>query len=232
MIKLPLILILVLKLFFPSFPTHSQASDLHENPAVFVEETINSLEKFALNKNIPEEIREITLLALSHFPELLEVDIDFQFQKNIRGAIMQAQPKVGSLLFNDKDNRSYRVKISRHLVLYDEKLPIEELPDDVLLGWIGHELGHIMDYLDRSAVNLIGFGVQYVCSNSFLTQAEITADSYSVSKGLGTAIIATKEFVLNHDRLPESYKNKIRALYLSPGEIISMVDLEDAEVEN
>ena len=113
--------------------------------------------------------------------------------------------------------------------LFDEFLPIEELPDDVLLGWLGHELGHIKDYIDRSAVDLMAFGIKYLFSKSFVTQAEITADSNSVSNGLGNAIIATKDFVLNHDRLPESYKDKIRALYMSPGEILSLVDVEEGE---
>src|SRR5690554_244259 len=159
-------------------------------------ELVSNLEKFGINKDIPDEIREVTLLALSHYPELMDVNIDFQFQNKIRGSVMQAQPKIGSLLFNNKDNRAYRIKISRHLELLDEMVPIEELPHKVLLGWIGHELGHIKDYLDRSMVNMMAFGVKYVLSDRFVTQAEIAADSHSVSNGLGKAIVATKEFVL------------------------------------
>lgn len=189
----------------------------------------DGLEIYSANKDIPDEIREITLLALSHYPELLDIKIDFQFQNKISGSVMQAQPKIGSLLLNSKENRAYRIKISRHLELMDEKLPIEELPAEVLLGWIGHELGHIKDYMDRSATNLMSFGVKYFLSKSFVTQAEVAADSYSVSNGLGKAIIATKDFVLNHDRLPEAYKNKIRALYMSPGEILSLVDVKEEE---
>lgn len=190
------------------------------------------LERFGVNKNIPDEIREVTLRALSHYPELLDVKIDFQFQNKIRGSVMQAQPKIGSLLFNNKDNRNYRIKISRHLELLDERVPIEELPHEVLLGWIGHELGHIKDYLERSMANMVSFGIRYVLSDRFVTQAEIAADSYSVANGLGEAIVATKEFILNHDRLPVTYQDKIRALYMSPGEIISLVDVEEEEENN
>src|SRR5690606_30705985 len=195
-------------------------------------EMVSSLEKFGVNKDIPDEIREVTLLALSHYPELLDVKIDFQFQNKIRGSVMQAQPKIGSLLFRNKDSRSYKIKISRYLDLMDERVPIEELPQKVLLGWIGHELGHVKDYLDRSMVNMISFGVRYVLSDKFVTQAEIAADSYSVANGLGEALVATKEFILNHDRLPVSYQDKIRALYMSPGEIITLVDVEEDEESN
>jgi len=189
------------------------------------------LEDFAVNKSIPDEIREVTLLALSHFPELLEVDIEFVLKNKIRGSVMQAQPKVGSLLFNSRDNRKYKINISRYLELDDEWLPIEEVPENVLLGWIGHELGHVMDYLEKSRLGLISFGFRYVTSNAFVTQAEITADSYAVAGGLGNNLVDTKNFILNNDRLPEEYRNKIRDLYMSPGEIMTLVDVEEDDDE-
>jgi hypothetical protein len=139
---------------------------------------------------------------------------------------------MGSLLFRNKEDRAYRIKVSRYLELHDEFLPIEELPTEVLLGWLGHELGHIKDYLDRSAANLISFGVKYIFSKNYMAEAEVQADSYTVSNGLANEIIATKNFVLNHERLPESYKNKIRALYMSPGEILSLVDVGEEVEEN
>ena len=183
-------------------------------------------EKFATNKIIPSEIRAMTLEALSYFPDLINTKIDFQFKKNISGSVMQAQPKVGSLFVHAKDNRSYKIKISRYLFLEDNPIPIEDLPKDVFLGWIGHELGHIQDYLNRSSLNLLGFGMKYYLSDAFITKAEIAADS------LGEKIIATRNFVLNHDQIPLAYKQKIEALYLSPGEILSMVDPDmDEEIE-
>lgn len=191
-----------------------------------------NLEKFATNKVIPNEIRELTLEALSYFPDLINTKIDFQFKNNIHGSVMQAQPKVGSLFVHSKENRAYKIKISRNLFLEDNPIPIEQLPDDVLLGWIGHELGHIQDYIERGSMNLLGFGIKYYLSNSFVTKAEIAADSYAVAHGLGEKIIATKNFVLNHDQIPLTYKQKIEALYLSPGEILSMVDPELGEENN
>lgn len=189
----------------------------------------DELEMYAENKGIPNEIRSVTLEALSYFPELLDTRIDFEFKKNISGSVMQAQPRVRSLIINNKKNRIYKIKISRFLELEDEMVPMEELPRDVLLGWIGHELGHIKDYVSRSSVNLMGFGAKYYCSSRFVTKAEITADTYAVSCGMGDKIVATKNFVLNHDRLPESYKNKIRSLYMSPGEIMSMVEVTEED---
>jgi hypothetical protein len=199
-----------------------------EEPAATLEDSVN-LEYFAQNKIIPDEIREVTLIALSHYPELEDVEIEFELLDNIRGSVMQAQPKFGSLLFNSKNNRKYRVKISRHLEMDDEWLPIEEVPDNVLLGWIGHELGHVMDYLDRSRMGMIVFGARYVTSNSFVTKAEIAADSYAVAVGLGNNLVDTKNYILSNERLPEDYRNKIRELYMSPGEIMTLVEVEEEE---
>lgn len=228
MINFPLILLLVFNHFFSYQPLQESmnGSSSRKSTAESIDE---NLEKYSVNKQIPDEIREVTLLALSYYPELMDVRIDFQFQKKIKGSVMQAQPKIGSLLLNNKDNRAYRIKISRYLELLDEMLPIEELPTDVLLGWIGHELGHVKDYLNRSAVNLIGFGVRYVLSDKFVAQAEIAADSHAVAHGMGKAIIATKDFVIDNDRLPEQYRNKIKTLYMSPGEILTLVNVEEEE---
>lgn len=189
----------------------------------------DEFEMYAENKEIPDEIRSVTLEALSYFPELLDTYIDFEFKKNISGSVMQAQPRVRSLIVNNKENRRYKIKISRFLELEDEMVPMEDLPRDVLLGWIGHELGHIKDYVGRSSINLMGFGAKYYCSSRFVTKAEIAADTYAVSCGMGDKIVATKNFVLNHDRLPEAYKNKIRSLYMSPGEIMSMVEVSEED---
>ena len=76
---------------------------------------------------------------------------------------------------------------------------------------------------------LMGFGVKYFVSDKFVSLAEAAEDGYSVSNGLAKAIIASKDFVLNNEGLSEDYKNKIRTLYLSPGEVLSLVDVEEGQ---
>lgn len=226
-VRFPPGLILLVFLFSCSISVFAQKD-------VLVEYADIPREELSQNKIIPPEIKEITLAALSHFPELLGVNIDFHFKNKISGSVMQAQPRLGSLFINNKENRAYRVKISRHLELLDEMKPIESLPQDVLLGWIAHELGHIRDYIERSAVNMMAFGVRYFLSESFKTKAELTADHYTISAGLAEPLIATKDFILTHDRLPNEYKERISRRYMSPGEVLSHVEVEedDSEEEN
>ncbi|AFL86326.1 hypothetical protein Belba_3850 [Belliella baltica DSM 15883] len=188
-----------------------------------ISENQSSLEKLKVdNKIIPVEIKDVVIEALSYFPELAGVHIDFEFKDKIKGSVMQAQPRVMTLLVTGKETREYRIKITRAMNLGDESILIEEVPHDVLVGWIGHELGHIMDYKNRSTTNLMHFGMRYIVSNKKLTEAEIAADTYAISCGMGYQILSLKNYILNQEGFDEAYRNKIRDLYMSPQQILSL----------
>jgi hypothetical protein len=180
------------------------------------------------NKIVPDEIWRETYVALSHYPELKETPIEFKFKKNIQKSFMQAQPKLSGLFKNKKD-RGYFVMISEHIKIEDQVFDVKNVPSDVLIGWIGHELGHIMDYRERSALNMIWFGIKYLTSKTYIQEAERAADTYAVNHGLGKYIIATKDFILNHTHLADSYKARIKKLYLSQEEIMVLIDEIDEE---
>lgn len=176
------------------------------------------------NKTVPKIILDPVLKALSYFPDLDTVDISFEFKEKISGSVMQAQPKIISLFVNGKEERKYRVKITRVLELGDELLPIEEVPFDALVGWIGHELGHVMDYLNRSSTEMMHFGARYFLSKKKVTEAELTADGYAIDCGMGHQILANKIYILNNEGFAEAYRDKIKSLYMSPDQIISLSD--------
>ena len=186
--------------------------------------TMKDLNTFEFtNKIIPESIAEEVKVALSHYPELKDTPIEFRFKEKIKKSFMQAQPKFSGI-FRNKKNRSYFVMITEHFHIENESFSISEVPSDVLIGWIGHELGHIMDYQERSGFNLIQFGIGYLTSHKFIKVAERAADTFAVSHGMGDYILATKDFILNHAHLSTVYKDRIRKLYLSPEEILLLVD--------
>ncbi|WP_442974331.1 hypothetical protein [Salegentibacter sp. T436] len=180
------------------------------------------------NKIVPDEIWRETYVALSHYPELKNTPIEFKFKKKIQKSFMQAQPKVSGLLKNKK-NRSYFVMISEHIKIEDEVFDVKNVPSEVLIGWIGHELGHIMDYRERSAANMVWFGIKYLTSKRYIQEAERAADTYAVNHGLGKYIIATKDFILNHTHLADAYKARIKKLYLSQEEIMALIDEIDED---
>lgn len=175
------------------------------------------------NKIVPDIIWRETYVALSHYPELKDTPIEIRFKKNIKKSFMQAQPKISGL-FKNRKNRSYFIFINEKFKIEDEIFDVTTVPPEVLIGWIGHELGHIMDYRDRSAVDLMWFGVKYITSKNYIREAERAADTYAVNHGLGENIIATKDFILNHSKLSDTYKNRIEDLYLSQEEIMVLIE--------
>lgn len=183
---------------------------------------MTSSKKVIFRNDVPKRISEISLKALSFYPELESYTIEFMVDDNITKSVMQAQPKFVSMLGFGK--RTYLIKISRHFKLKGKKIPIDDLPEDVLLGWIGHELGHIMDYLHKNTWSMIIFGIGYLTSKSFIISAERAADTYAVNHGLGEYILKTKDFILNQAGMSPSYLDKINRLYLPPEEVMIMIE--------
>lgn len=176
---------------------------------------------------IPPEITNEAKIALSHYPELTDVAIEFKFKKNIKKSTMQAQPSFWSV-FKSKKNRSYKILISERIKIADSVYFTKDIPSEIMIGWLGHELGHVMDYQQRSGFNLIGFGFKYITSKNYIREAERRADSYAVNHGMETYILATKEFILKKAGLTQKYVDRINNYYLSPEEIMLLVEERDA----
>ncbi|WP_445737838.1 hypothetical protein [Mariniflexile sp.] len=183
-----------------------------------------TLNLYSLNAQhmYPESIATEAETALSHYPELAEVSIEFKFKNKIRKSTMQAQPTFGSV-FRTKSKRRYKILISESFKIGDTLYYTKNAPSNVLIGWFGHELGHIMDYQNRSGINLMGFGVGYLFSEKSMKNAERRADTFAVSHGMEKYILATKNFILNEAGFSEIYINRIKRFYLSPEEIMMIV---------
>ena len=183
---------------------------------------------------IPDNIEERVQVALKYFPQLADIKIEFKLKKNIKKSTMQARPTFDSF-FKSKKNRKYLILISKKFKISDKEFSTLDIPDDIFIGWIGHELGHIMDYQDRSRFNLIWFGLKYLFSENHIVAAERAADRFAVQQKMESYILKTKNFILNHAEISEVYKNRMRRYYLSPEEIMFLVEDRDkmaAKLEN
>lgn len=175
------------------------------------------------NKIIPNSIREDAINALQHFPDLYDCEITFKFKENIRKSTMQAQPIISSL-FGKKENRKYIILISKNIQIDAEELSTFDIPSKVMVGWLGHELGHIMDYRSRGFFNMLVFGFKYLYSDAHIKEVERAADVFAIQNGMAEYILETKNFILNHASISEKYKAKLKRLYLSPEEIMHIVN--------
>jgi isoaspartyl peptidase/L-asparaginase-like protein (Ntn-hydrolase superfamily) len=56
-----------------------------------------------------------------------------------------------------------------------------------------------------------------------IVEAERSADTFAVNQGMEEYILKTKNFILNHADIDENYKKRIKRYYLSPEEIMQIV---------
>lgn len=180
------------------------------------------LAAFSINKEIPKVIERLALRALSHYPELEHTYIRFIFSRKLKKSVMAARPVISTLL-QSRDNRVYDILINPVFKLTQSIEPIHHLPEEVLIGWLGHELGHIMDYEQRTVWGVAKFGLMYWLSKRYIRKAERVADTFAVNRGMAPYILSTKEFILGHSKLSTRYKEKIARLYLSPDDIVELV---------
>ncbi|WP_165732971.1 hypothetical protein [Polaribacter sp. 20A6] len=180
---------------------------------------------------IPKTIKDEVETALNYYPQLKNIHIEFKFKKNIKKSTMQARPTFDSF-FKLKKNRKFLILISEKFKISDKEFSTRDIPKDIFIGWIGHELGHIMDYQNRSKLNLIWFGLKYLFSDNHIVEAERAADGFAVKHKMELYIIKTKNFILNHADISEAYKNRIKRYYLSPEEIMVLVDDRNKLEEN
>lgn len=169
------------------------------------------------NKVVPEQMAQEVSTALSYFPELRGVPLNFRFKKEIDDSYMQARPDLNTI-FTGRDDRSYSIFISREL------LHSTGIPSQVLVGWLGHELGHILDYSNRTAIGMAFFGLRYITSPEFLQAAERRADENAVRHGMAPFLLATKEYIRQNDLFSEAYQNRIKRLYPSQEEILELAE--------
>ncbi|XLS30566.1 hypothetical protein ACJD0Z_07005 [Flavobacteriaceae bacterium M23B6Z8] len=176
---------------------------------------------------IPEAIKKEAEKALSFYPQLKNTPIIFKFKKEIAKSTMQAQP-VWQTLFYSKKKRRYIILISEKFKIDGKTFYTKDAPFDVLVGWLGHELGHVMDYKERSSLNLIFFGARYIFLQQHIKKAERTADVYAINQGMEKYIMATKDFILNQAGLSSTYLERIKKYYLSPEDIMQLVKERDS----
>lgn len=177
---------------------------------------------------IPEIIKNEALTALSYYPQLKDTTIEFRFKNNIKKSTMLAQPVFWSLL-KPRKRRKYVILMSRKFKISGKEFKTVNVDSDILIGWLGHELGHITDYKNRSSLNLIWFGIRYALSDNYIKEAERAADAYAVTSGMENYILKTKHFILNNAEIDAAYKARIKKYYLSPDEILLLVKAREAK---
>ncbi len=173
-------------------------------------QNISSMQvQFTQLKN--KKIQQCFMKALEGFESLQDQEF-IVTQKRISGSTMQAQPfiKLSNLFTEEK---KYWVKVAVY-VRDSEKIKVADLPEEVLIGWFAHELGHVEDYKHNSNFKMIGFGLRYVLFPKFKRKVEHSADYIAIEKGFKSEILASKRFIFESDLVSQKYLDKLSKFYL------------------
>lgn len=168
--------------------------------------------EFGENKEIPEKYELQCLIALSYYPGLKDIHIVF-VPKEIR-TTMATRPRPDAI-YRKKVNRTYRVFIN-NVIKSKNGINFDEIPFNAQVGLIGHELGHIVDYNQKSMLCIIANGIAYVLSSDYRKAFEINVDKIAIEHGLGWQLYAFSDFVFNKARISESYREFKKENYPSP----------------
>lgn len=189
---------------------------------IFHEETERAnfdklLSKYGHKKKLPRGYELQALIALCHYPELAYVAIDFVFKET--DTILSAKPKPWSTFFPGR-LRTYEVVISKKAKSSKEPVMLKNLEFNIQIGVIGHELGHIANYIQQSPLEVIRYSIMYLFE-SFKKKIEKRTDRITIKHGLGHQILAYAKLVdkLKKEYPQETYYQEYTKFYLSAAEI-------------
>jgi hypothetical protein len=184
------------------------------------------LAEFGNNKTLPLGFELQTLLALSHYPELINTRINFIVDDV--SIPLSSRPHWSSMWRSAK-NRTYMVIIDNELQGARDALLLKNQPFNAQVGIIGHELAHTVYYLDRSFFGIVGNALcQFTdCRIRF----ERATDRRLIDYGLGWQRFDHATFV--RSRISQNSASAFTAeggggAYMSPAEILSIIEDHEA----
>jgi len=175
---------------------------------------------YGSNKTIPEEIELQALLALSHYPELKDIPIEFILKEAIIPLASRPKPKT---IFGKKDKRLYKVVISTGGMDQMEEILLHNLPFNAQVGIIGHELAHVSDYIGMSYSEIMSFACAYLYPH-FREGIEKHTDASTIEHGLGWQLLDYAEYVRSVPSAIEKGTDWMDKYYLNPENIRKVME--------
>lgn len=177
------------------------------------------LTEFGQQKKLAEGYELQCLLALSHYPELKEVPIDFVIEETF--IPLASRPAPISVVF-PWVKRKYLVVISSKSADFFEGILMHNLPFNEQVGVLGHELAHSLFYLNKNSLQLARIAYRYEKDGAFHDQFEQETDKRAVAHGLGYQLYDYAFFVRkSFGNTQEEIAQEEGGTYLSPKELAS-----------
>lgn len=156
--------------------------------------TFNLLEyqqEFGSNKILPKGFEKQTLLALSYFPELKDIHIEFRLTNDLTP--LASRPTIWST-FQKPSKRHYIISISTKSKGILDSILLGNLNYNAQVGVLAHELSHVADYHTKNIWQFIrlGFGL---FSTKYMDAFEYNTDQLCINHGAGFQLLAWSENV-------------------------------------
>lgn len=173
-------------------------------------------ESYGSNKQFQNECLLPSLVALSFYPELKNTKIRFVLRDT--KTTLAARPRMLSL-FRGRKNRSYTIYIDQS-VEKQQGVLLKEMSFNAQVGGLGHEYAHILDYRNRSGLNIMWLGIKYMLSRKAKSTLEKAVDKRTIERGLGWQALAWEHYILHQSEASDQYKHYKQHIYLAPEEIL------------
>lgn len=159
-------------------------------------EKVDSLKVlYGKNKILPKGHELQALLALSHYPELRDVHIEFVQTETM--IPLSSRPKVFTKMKSPEQHK-YLVVISTKSTASLEKVLLKNLPFNAQVGVLGHELGHTVFYLNKGFFDVLRIGISYLFPG-YRETFEKDTDRRTINHGLGYQLHSWAQFIRDKD---------------------------------
>lgn len=167
-------------------------------------------------KHIPARYEGVIREALSHYPELQPVHINFKLADKYPVPYGTSPDLI--TIFRPRQKRAYTVTILEKADGPLEKALFKNLPREAQLGVLGHELGHVLQFCKKSRKELLKIALRY---GDFYEKREVErdADIKAIEHGLGRELHMLAIYIRNIKGYVEQRK-EIDTNYLKPHEIL------------
>ncbi len=175
-------------------------------------------EPVEIDTSLARDYRTAFLLVYNQLDDLKDCDIKVKGKK--LKTTMASRPTFFSF-FRKKDKRKY-------VIVYNNDPQFEgvkpyDVPGPARIGLFAHELMHVRDYQSLKFGGLVKRGWQYM-SKKGKTNLEHRIDSMTVAAGFGEDLFYWSYFVLFDSNASDEYKMFKREVYLTPKDILEMMD--------
>jgi len=167
------------------------------------------------SKKVPKQVIKAYNTAISHYPELANSKIKIKCKK--MNYTMETWVDI-FFLFKKKKNQVTTIYIN-NLRGKHKFGDIHKMPQNALIGNIGHELAHALQYKKVSKwfmfINIFG----YLFIPRIKKEIERDADLTAIKHGLSKELYESRAYLVHGNNVSKVFQDKLNNIYLSPSEI-------------